>query len=98
MTMIENISASQQIYYTPYVNNSSQSFTGSSLTNFDVEDRAIISAQAKMLNELDKFNAGEGNEIDLALATVTGRIQIEAAVNIIKTKEEMMDTLFEMMD
>lgn len=68
----------------------------SSLTNFDLEDQAIISAQAKILNELEKFNAGEGNEFELAVANITGKIQVEAAVNVIKTKDEMMDTLMEM--
>lgn len=75
--------------------NSGYSRPTSSLLNFDIEDRAIISSQAKILNELEKLNAGEGNEVDLALASVMGRVQVEAAATVIKTKDEMMDSVME---
>ena len=94
--MIGNISGSPQVYLPQY--NNSAKLGGESLNNFDVEDKAIISAQAKILNELDKFNAGEGNEIDLAMAASMGKIQVEAEAKVIKTKNEMMGTILNMME
>ncbi|OGI03500.1 MAG: hypothetical protein A2Y25_10935 [Candidatus Melainabacteria bacterium GWF2_37_15] len=94
--MIEGISSSQHIYSPQYSASSRPAVN--SLLNFDTEDQAIISAQAKILNELDRFNAGEGNEIELALATITGEIQVKAAVHVIKTKNEMMDSIMKIMD
>jgi len=93
--MIGSIGNSQEVCF-PQYNNSGRS--GGSLLNFDIEDKAIISTQAKILNELEKFNAGEGNEIDLALATTMGKVQVEAAVTVIKTKDEMMDAIMEIVD
>lgn len=94
--MIEGINSAQQVYNALCCKAPAQS--GGGLLNFDVEDEAIISSQAKILNELDKFNSGEGNEVDLALATVMGKIQTEAAVNVIKTKDEMMDAVMSIVD
>lgn len=67
-------------------NRSYDKFSSVSLNNFDIEDKAIISAQAKMLNELDKYNSGSGNEVDLALAQVQSKIHIGAVVNVINAK------------
>lgn len=66
-----------------------------SLMDFSDEDQAIVSAEAKMLNELDKFNAGEGNDIELAITTVLSKEQVDAAVAVIKTKNETMDSLMQ---
>jgi len=68
------------------------------LNSFEKEDEAIISAQAKILNELERFNSGEGNELDLAVACITGKHQVEAVAKVIKTKNEMMDSIFDAFD
>lgn len=65
------------------------------LNSFTEEDQAIISSQAKLLNELDKFNSGGGNLTDLALANIMSKITVEAEVNIIQTKKEMMDDILD---
>lgn len=68
----------------------------STLNNFDLEDKAIISAQAKMLNEMDKYNAGTGNEIDLAVSQILGKSQVEACANVINTKKEMFNSILKL--
>jgi hypothetical protein len=93
--MIGNITGSQEVQFPQYSN---PGRPAGSLLNFDVEDEAIISAQAKILNELEKFNAGAGNELDLALATVMGEIQVEAAATVIKTKDEMVAAVMDIID
>lgn len=60
-------------------------------SSFAEEDQAIISSQAKLLNELDKFNSGAGNDVDLAVANVMAKVTTEAEVNVINTKKNMMD-------
>jgi hypothetical protein len=93
--MIQAVGNSQQINSVQYSNSSG---SHKSLTNFDVEDEAIISSQAKILNELEKYNSGDGNEIDLTLACKMGEVQVEAAAKVIKTKNEMMGTIMDMME
>ncbi len=88
--MIGSINGSQGVYFAQYENYPAPK---GSLLNFDTEDEAIISARARILNELERFNAGEGNEVDLALATAMGKIQVEAAATVINAKEEMMDAI-----
>jgi hypothetical protein len=73
----------------------SQSASSGSLCNFDVEDQSIISAEAKMLNELDKYNNGESNEVNLAVTNITSKYQVEAAVNVINTKNDMMEKIMQ---
>ncbi|MEI7473223.1 MAG: hypothetical protein WCK67_00455 [bacterium] len=85
-SVISNIYDSKQQTKTPEV---------SSLTNFDIEDKAIISAEAKMLNESDKYNSGQGNEIDLAISQIEAKTQTAAEVNVINTKKEMIDSVLE---
>jgi len=65
------------------------------LNSFETEDTAIISAQAKILNELDKYNSGQSNEIDLALTCITSKNQVEAVARVIDTKKEMLDTILD---
>lgn len=65
------------------------------LNSFETEDTAIISAQAKLLNELDKYNSGESNELDLALAGITSKNQVKAVARVIKTKKEMFDAVLD---
>lgn len=93
--MIESIGSTTQAYSLQYSGPKPET---ASLMNFSVEDKAIISAQAKILNELEKFNAGEGNEVDLALAATMGRLQTEASVNVIKTKDEMMEAVLDIIE
>lgn len=93
--MIESVGNSPQIYNCQY-NNSS--VAPKSLMNFDIEDESIISAQAKILNELEKYNSGDGSELELAMACKLGELQVDAAATVIKTKDEMMDAIMEIMD
>jgi hypothetical protein len=94
--MIEPIGSSQ------YVHNlqpgRASAIGARSLNNFDIEDESIISAQARILNELEKYNSGEGNELDLALTCKMGELQVEATINVIKTKNEMLDAVMDMME
>lgn len=66
------------------------------LNSFADEDQAIISAQANMLNELEKFNAGEGDALDLVLASEMAKITVEAQVNVINAKTDMMDEILKL--
>lgn len=66
------------------------------LNSFNDEDEAIISSQAKMLNELEKFNSGKGNELDLALAGVMAKTTVKAEVNVIDIKKDMLNTILDM--
>jgi len=63
---------------------------------FDIEDDAIISSEAKMLNELEKFNAGTGDALNLAVACVEAKIAVGAQVNVINAKVDMLDEILEM--
>lgn len=66
------------------------------ITSFDIEDQAIISSQAKLLSELDKFNSGGDNAVELATASVMAKTTVAAEVNVIKAKENMFDTILGM--
>ncbi len=65
----------------------------SSSFNFDIEDKAIISAEAKLLNAAEQYNAGKINEVDVALESTLAVLQTKASCNVIKAKEEMFDSL-----
>ena len=65
------------------------------MNSFADEDQAIISAQAKLLNELDKFNAGGDNIVELAAASVIAKTTTEAEVNVINAKKHMMDDILD---
>ena len=67
-----------------------------SISSFETEDQAIISAQAKLLNELEKYNAGESDELDLAITCITSKNQVEAVAEVINTKKEILDTIIDM--
>ena len=67
--------------------------TSGSLASFDEEDNAIISAQAKMQYELEKFNSGSGDPLDLALSEVIAKTTVAAEVNVIQTKKDMFDEI-----
>lgn len=66
------------------------------LTSFADEDQAIISSEANLMNELDKFNSGQGDAVDLALAGVMAKTTVEAEVNVINAKKQMFDTILDM--
>lgn len=93
--MVESISSSQGLNFYQHKN---YTRTPGSLLNFDKEDQAIISSQARILIELEKYNAGEGNEIDLVIASSMGRAQVEAAAKAINSKGEMFDAIMEIVD
>jgi len=65
------------------------------LNSFETEDQAIISAEAKLLNELERYNSGEGNELDLALTCITSKNQVKAVANVINAKKDMLDTILD---
>lgn len=70
--------------------------TPSSPTSFDSEDKAIISAQAMLQNESEKFNSGGDNAVELALACVIAKTTVSAEVNVINTKKEIIDNILDM--
>lgn len=63
------------------------------LQSFADEDEAIVSSEAKMMNELEKFNSGEDNLLNLVGATVNAKHTVQAEARVINTKTEMMDTI-----
>lgn len=65
------------------------------LNSFADEDEAIISSQAKLQNELEKFNSGEGDALDLAVAGIMAKTTISAEVNVINAKKHMMDDILD---
>lgn len=67
-----------------------------SLNSFADEDEAIVSAEAKMMNELEKFNSGGDNLLELVGATVNAKHTVQAEARVIDTKKEMMDTILHM--
>lgn len=66
-----------------------------SLYSFEEEDKAIISAQAKLLNEIEKYNSGESDEIKLALTSIESKNQVKVAAKVIKSKIEAFDSILE---
>jgi len=76
--------------------NTADSTSYEPLNSFADEDTAIISSQAKLLNELDKFNSGGDNDVDLAVAGVLAKNTVSAEVNVINTKKDMIDTVLNM--
>ena len=93
---ISGINGVNPVNYQTQANNNQVSNTNTSDDNFDIEDNAIISAQAKLLNEFDKYNSGQGNEVDLAVTRVTSENQVKAMVNVINTKKDMMDSILKL--
>lgn len=63
------------------------------LNSFADEDEAIISSEAKLQNELEKFNSGKGDPLDLSVASVMAKTTVSAEVNVINTKKDMMDEI-----
>lgn len=66
--------------------------------SFIEEDQAIISAEAMLQNELEKFNSGGDNFVELAAACVLSKITVEANVNVINAKKDAMDAVLGMFD
>lgn len=91
---IESSSFQPQVQFSPRQASIDDKFEP--LNSFADEDQAIISSQAKLLNELDKFNSGADNGIDLALASVMAKTTVEAEVNVIDVKKDMLNTILSM--
>lgn len=68
------------------------------LNSFAQEDQAIVSAEAKLLYELEEFNAGGDNFVELAAANVMTKFVVSAEVNVIDTKKDMLDIILGMSD
>ena len=64
-------------------------------TSFADEDEAIISSQAKMQNELEKFNSGGDYAVVLAVSCVVAKTTVSAEVNVINAKIKMLDAVLE---
>lgn len=64
--------------------------------SFDEEDEAIISAEAKMQYELEKFNAGDDNLLELIGASVNAKFTAQAEARMVDTKKQMLDTILGM--
>lgn len=96
--MVSNISNIEQSFFQP-LQTQRQSYTvdtPASSTSFDIEDKAIISSEAKLQNELEKFNAGQGDALDLALTEVMAKTTVSAEVNVIQAKKDMLDEILNM--
>lgn len=66
---------------------------GEPLHSFARQDEAIVSSQAKILNELEKYNSGQSDEVSLALTTVTSKLHIEANLRVIQAKDEILEDI-----
>lgn len=96
--MVSGINNIEQSIFQPQLSQrqlSTKDMPSSSPTSFDIEDQAIISSQAKMQNELEKFNAGEGDPLDLALSSVIAKFTVSAEVNVIQAKKDMFDEILD---
>ena len=93
--MVSGINNIEQSVFQPQFSQrqSSAQDAPASLNSFDAEDEAIISSQAKMQYELEKFNAGGDNLVDLVGASTMAKITTEAEVNVINTKKDMIDEI-----
>ena len=67
-----------------------------SLSSFDEEDQAIISAEAQMQYELEKFNSGGDNLLQLVGASVNAKFTAQAEARVVDTKKEMLNTILDM--
>lgn len=65
------------------------------MNSFVDEDQAIISSQAKLQYELEKFNAGADNLVDLMGTCVSSKFTVEAEVNVIQAKKDMVDDILD---
>lgn len=94
---VNNTNNIQQSTFQPQIIQNQQSTTDNfeSLNSFADEDKAIISSQAKLQYELEKFNSGADNLVELAAANVMAKFTVNAEVNIINTKKSMMDAILE---
>lgn len=96
--MVSSINSIGQITYQPqiYQRQAFKTDATEPLTSFDDEDEAIISTEAKMLNELEKFNSGAGNIVELAVASEMAKFTASAMVNVVNAKQDMIDCVLEM--
>lgn len=66
------------------------------LNSFADEDEAIISSEAKLLSELDKFNSGKGDAVNLAVTGEMTKFTVGAEVDVVNAKKDMIDSVLEM--
>lgn len=64
-----------------------------SFKSFSDEDEAIISAEAKLQYETEKFNLGGDNVVELMTTSVMSEFTVEANVSVINTKKDMLDEI-----
>ncbi len=93
--MVSGINNVEQTFFQPRGTQraSSSAESRAYINSFDIEDEAIISEQSKLLNELEKFNAGESSPIDLAMANIRAKTTVSALSKVIQTKIDMYDTV-----
>lgn len=98
--MVSGVNNIEQGFFQPQISNRQKTSLDApaSITSFDAEDEAIISAEAKLLSETEKFNSGEGNLVDLAVACVVTKNTVLAQLNVIQTKKDIIDDLLEMVE
>jgi len=96
--MVSGINNIEQSLFQPQLSPPRVSTSGSSasMNNFDAEDEAIISSEAKMQYELEKFNAGCDNLVELMTSSVIAKTTVSAEVNVINAKKDMMDEILKM--
>jgi len=96
--MIQSINP-LKIYSDQYSVPSSQKRSSISLEPpfvYENEDTAIISAEAKMLDELDRYNSGESNELKLVMTSNEAKYQVMANSRVIKVQKEITDSVMDM--
>lgn len=102
--MVSDINSSinniQQSFFEPQnmQREATKSETFSPSDSFTEEDQAIISAEAMLQNELEKFNSGGDNFVELAAACVLSKITVEANVNVINAKKDAMNAILGIFD
>lgn len=98
--MVTSINNLGQSFWQPKIaqsygvsNSSPQSYT--SLNDFSDNDQAIISAEAKYLNEIEKFNSGNGDAVNFAITGEITKFSVAANVNAINAKKDAIDAVLD---
>jgi len=94
--MVNGINGITGTNYQPYQNQASNESITRKSDIFGESDEAIISAQAKLMNALERFNNGEGDIIDLAVTSITSEIEVAANAHVINAQKHMMDKFIDL--
>lgn len=94
--MVSGINNIEQSIFQPQNYQRQSSEADAPLNSFADEDQAIISSEAMLLGEIEKFNSGQSDALDLALASIKAKFTIGAEVNVITAKKHMFDTILDM--